>query len=96
MSKVLTGLISLFLVAVFSFSSHAKDIPFFYHLTFDDGDGELAEDISGNGNDGTLFNAEWSKDGKYGGAVEFNGTDSYVEVEKDVPEENFTMALWID
>lgn len=95
MRKVLTGLILLLLVGIFCFSANAKDFPFVYHLSFDDGDGEEAEDESGNGNNGTLVNAEWTKDGKFGGAIEFPGGNSYVEIVVDVPEFDFTMAVWV-
>jgi len=40
---------------------------------FDDGSGNVAKDLSGKGNDGTLQNGpEWT-DGKFGGALEFQG-----------------------
>ena len=95
MRKVLMGVIFLLLAGMFSLSANAKDFPFVYHLTFDDGKGEEAEDESGNGNNGKLVNAEWTKDGKFGGAVDLPGGNSYVEIVVDVPEENFTMAAWI-
>jgi len=50
---------------------------------FDDGDGDIAEDSSGNGNDGTLLPAgngpTWTDESKFGGALEFNGAGSYIE-----------------
>ncbi len=40
---------------------------------FDEGKGDVAEDISGHGNDGVLMNGpEWA-DGQLGGALEFAG-----------------------
>jgi hypothetical protein len=49
--------------------------------TFDEGQGKFAEDVSGNGHDGELLNgADWSKDGKFNGAVEFDGIEACVEV----------------
>jgi len=41
---------------------------------FDEGEGEIAKDSSGNGNDGEIFGAKWV-DGKFGGALEFDGDD---------------------
>jgi hypothetical protein len=44
----------------------------------DEGTGDTTEDISGNGNDGTLISApEWVA-GHFGNALEFNGSSSYV------------------
>ena len=46
---------------------------------FDEGNGTVAKDSSGTGNDGTVHNATWV-DGKYGKALSFNGTSDYVEI----------------
>ena len=46
---------------------------------FDDGDGTTAADSSENGNDGTIHGATWV-DGKFGKALQFDGTDDWVEV----------------
>ena len=46
----------------------------------DEGQGDKVEDSSGNGNTGTLVNgAQWA-DGKFGKAVELDGSDDYVEI----------------
>jgi hypothetical protein len=47
---------------------------------FDDGKGAVAKDSSGNGNDGKLVKEPKWVDGKFGKALEFNGTDNYVDV----------------
>jgi len=48
---------------------------------FDEGKGDVAKDSSGNGNDGKLMkNPQWV-DGKFGTALEFDGTDDYVDVD---------------
>jgi sorbitol-specific phosphotransferase system component IIA len=65
---------------------------------FDEGTGEVAEDIYGN-HDGTIENATWAE-GKYGTALQFHGEeeDNCVTV-PDSPElqltENFTLEAWI-
>src|SRR5947209_5299085 len=41
---------------------------------FDEGSGTRVADASGNGNSGTISNATWSTAGKYGGALQFNGS----------------------
>jgi hypothetical protein len=65
---------------------------------FDEGSGTVANDSSGYGNDGT-FNGDphWVV-GNFGGALEFDGTDDYVEVPDNESLqlwERFTLAAWI-
>ena len=49
------------------------------HYPFDEGQGAVARDRSGNGNDGKIIGAaEWAK-GPYGSALSFDGTDDYVD-----------------
>ena len=44
---------------------------------FDEGKGNTAADSSENGNDGKLENdPKWTKDGKFGAAMEFDGNES--------------------
>lgn len=67
------------------------------YLAFDEGAGDVAEDWSGKGNHGSIEGAEWTA-GKDGTALEFNGTDSYVEVpynEMFNLTEAFTLAAWV-
>ena len=49
------------------------------YLPFDEGMGDIAKDISGNGHDGKIVNAEWTE-GKLDKALNFNGQDAYVEI----------------
>ena len=65
---------------------------------FDEGLGTVTNDSSGYGNDGT-FNGDpqWVV-GMFGGALEFDGTDDYVEVPDNESLqlwERFTLAAWI-
>ena len=46
---------------------------------FDEGSGSVVKDISGNGNNGTIYGATWV-DGKFGKALSFDGMDDYVEI----------------
>jgi hypothetical protein len=67
--------------------------------TFDEEQGNFAEDVSGNGHDGELLDgAEWSKDGKFGGAIEFDGVESSVEIPytEDLDLEAFTIEAWVN
>ena len=49
------------------------------YLPFDEDKGQVAKDQSKFGNDGEIRNAKWVE-GKYGSALEFNGTDAEVRV----------------
>jgi hypothetical protein len=66
---------------------------------FDEGEGDIAEDVSGNGHDGELLDgAEWSKDGKFGGAIKFDGVEAHVEIPHadDLNLESFTIEAWVN
>ena len=47
---------------------------------FDEGSGTAVTDASGNGNNGTITNATWSSSGKFGKALQFNGTNALVTI----------------
>ena len=48
--------------------------------SFDEGTGATVGDSSGAGNQGTITSATWTVNGKYGRALTFDGTSSYVTV----------------
>lgn len=48
---------------------------------FNEGNGNTAKDSSGNGNDGKIIGGAKYVDGQFGKALEFNGTDAWVEVQ---------------
>ncbi|MCA8960262.1 MAG: cellulase family glycosylhydrolase [Planctomycetes bacterium] len=52
------------------------------HWAFDTGSGTIAADSSGGGNHGTIVNAAWTFDGSTGAALDFNGVDSRVVVDR--------------
>jgi hypothetical protein len=64
---------------------------------FDEGDGDVAEDSSGNGNHGTIVgNADWV-DGKFGSALEFDGS-SHVSVNDSESldmTDQVTVMFWV-
>lgn len=64
---------------------------------FDEGKGEVANDASGNKNDGKINFGKYV-DGKYGKALEFNGTNSNVEIQHNevLSVEKFTLMGWIN
>jgi len=63
------------------------------HWPFDEGNGTLTIDASGNGHHGTLVNGpEWTP----GPALDFDGVDDLVDVGTfDVPGTELTLAAWI-
>ena len=66
------------------------------HWTFDEGSGTTVFDMSGNGRDGDFMgNPQWVT-GKFGGALEFNGSTDYVVYNMPAAQNfaNFTVALW--
>ncbi len=63
--------------------------------SFNEGTGETAHDDSGNGHDGTVHGAEWTEDGKYGGALNFEGGGNRVVV-PDSKQLDFTGAFTIE
>jgi hypothetical protein len=67
--------------------------------TFDEGQGKFVEDVSGNGHHGELLDgADWSEDGKFSGAVEFDGIEACVEVphSDDLNLEAFSIEAWVN
>ena len=92
-----TFAVGVSLVAILTFTGTAwGQLPApLMHLTFDEGSGGTAADSSGNAHDGT-FNggAAWMA-GKIGaGAVQFNGTTSYVQVPDFDLTPEFTLSFW--
>ena len=49
--------------------------------SFDEGSGPTVTDRSGNGNTGTITGAAWTSLGRFGGALAFNGVDSWITIE---------------
>jgi hypothetical protein len=90
--SVLAGLI---LVMVFMGTSEADLVAYW---SFDEGNDDIAADGSGNGNDGTVVDAEWV-DGKFGGALEFDGNHVLVPNHDSfnfTKEQSFSIILWIN
>ena len=63
---------------------------------FDETEGNIASDSSGNGNDGNLINGPTWTEGKIGGALSFDGVDDFVEVSsrKWTLNNSFSVSLW--
>jgi PKD repeat protein len=63
--------------------------------SFDEGSGLTLHDSSGNGNNGTISNAAWSTAGKYGDALSFNGSSSWVTIPAS-PSLNLTRGMTLE
>jgi chitodextrinase len=63
--------------------------------SFNEGSGTTVGDASGSGNAGTVSNTTWTTAGKYGGALTFNGTTSWVTV-NDSPSLDLRTAVTIE
>jgi hypothetical protein len=66
------------------------------HWKMDEKSGTTAYDISGNGNHGTLTNGPTWTEGKYGGAVEFDGVDDYVNGNLESSYSDYTVGGWVN
>lgn len=65
---------------------------------FDEGSGLVANDVSGFGHHGELRGATWSSTGKFGGALNFNGTSAFVYVKPTAvlnPGGAMTLEAWV-
>jgi len=65
---------------------------------FNEGEGTTAKDSSGNNNDGTLKNGPQWVEGKVGMALEFDGSDDYVDCGSDSSldiTDELTVEAWI-
>jgi len=64
------------------------------YWTLDETNGAVAHDSSGNGNNGTVSGAAWSASGKINGCLNFNGTNSYVQIGNQLSND-FSISFWV-
>jgi len=64
-------------------------------MCFDEGEGDVAVDLSPKENYGAIHGPTWTTDGKFGKAVEFDGSDDYIEV-PDSESLNITDQMTIE
>jgi len=95
MSKKMIYLVSFVLVLGLSSNISAELIG---HWRFNEGSGNVAYDISGNGYDGTIEGAPNWVPGVGGSALEFDGTDDYVGTAQSLLNNlsEFTLACWVN
>lgn len=81
---LLIGVVVLFIAGVLTASSFAKLDPktCVGMWLFNEGNGDIAKDSSEGKNDGTLENSPKWVQGKFGGALQFNGSNNYVDCGK--------------
>ena len=60
--------------------AHAAPAGLAAAYNFNEGSGSTVADASGNGNTGTISGATWTTGGRFGGALSFNGSTSWVTV----------------
>ncbi len=65
-------------------------------LHLDEGEGSVAHDSSGEGNDGTISGATWTE-GRYGGALSFDGVDDHVDLGGGIGQSftEITVMAWV-
>ena len=93
------GITALFIVGTLAVSSEAVLDPdtIVGIWKFDEGKGDTTKDSSENGNDGTLKNKPKWVDGKFGKALEFDGS-SFVDMGNDASlqfDGNVTIVFWV-
>ena len=91
------GLMAISLVAVNSSSAEIDPSNVVGIWLFDDGAGDVAMDSSGNNNHGTIVNAPIWVDGRFGGALGFDGTGNCVNTNKKLlnGKREFTIVAWV-
>jgi chitodextrinase len=62
---------------------------------FNEGSGTTVTDLSGRGNTGTIANATWTTAGKFGNALQFNGTNARINI-NDSPPLRLTTAMTLE
>jgi hypothetical protein len=65
---------------------------------FNEGSGTVVNDASGNGNNGTINGATWTTSGKYGNALNFNGSNALVTINNAASLQlttGMTLEAWV-
>jgi hypothetical protein len=91
------GLMALSLVVVNSSDAEISQSSVVGIWLFDDGAGSVAMDSSGNNNHGTIVNAPIWVDGRFGGALGFDGSGNCVNTNAKLLNgvREFTVVAWV-
>lgn len=93
MYRILSYVVMFAFLCIFAATTIAAPKPIVYYK-FDEL-GDVISDASGNGNDGTPMGGVILNDnGKLDKCFEFNGTDSYISLDR-VIQDDFTIMCWI-
>jgi hypothetical protein len=99
--KILSLVFIVVLIAMaIPYTAMGVDPELVLYMPFEEGSGNIAKDMSGKGNNGTLAGGiNWINGGKFGKALEFNGTDSQVLIQSSASlqpgDSDFTIEAWI-
>jgi hypothetical protein len=100
MKYCLIAAIALFAVGVLASLSYAEIDPetAVGAWLFEEGAGTVADDSSGNGNDGTIEGDPSWVNGRFGKALDFDGTDDQIIVpdSESLKLAHLTMAAWVN
>jgi len=96
---VYTVFVLTVLVTLFWTNTVRAAEPLIFYMSFNEGTGKTAKDVASN-NVGSLEGGiSWTKDGKYGNALVFDGNDSYVAIPnpKGLPDGNKPRSItaWV-
>jgi hypothetical protein len=101
--SLLIGVTVLFIVGLLATSTYAKIDPktIVGMWLFDENKGDVAADSSGNKNDGKLVGSPKWVDGKFGKALQLDGSSSYVNCGKSASQNiptggSVTMCAWVN
>jgi len=84
----------IFFVVVLSIASNAS-ADLVAHWSLDDGAGAVATDFSGNGHDGTIGGTANWVGGKTGGALDFDGSTTYIDMDDEVVRGTWSLTMWL-
>jgi len=82
-----------FVVALSLIGSVSADLV--AHWSLDDGSGTIAHDMTGNGHDGTVGGtANWVA-GQSAGALDFDGSSTYIDMDDEIVRGTWSLAMWL-
>src|SRR3954453_7536539 len=95
-ARVLFALAAVMLAGVVTAAAHAAT-GLVAAYSFDENSGATLGNQSGNGHDGTVVGASWTP-GKFGSALNFNGTRSRVDIPQlgTFCKSGFTLEAWVN
>ena len=76
-------------------TTHQSSAELIGQWLFDEGDGKVAKDSSGNGHDGEFVGKLNWVDGQFATALEFDGAQSCVKISPGLEHEDFTIVAWV-